>query len=201
MANFTELTNKNANLKNAIKKINGIPVEIKGYVDVDTFGNVVNTIAKSCFFEGEYHAENREIARRFAILKYMTDIEVAEEDVNEIFKATQGGVWYNEIEREVIKLPLWAEIEQAIDRQIDYYITVRQTAFDKLCSDVSEILKIDMTQNLDDLKEVLDKLGKVDKQEFAEAITENAVKKTKAGGKNGNKKSKGTVDKTGSDTN
>jgi hypothetical protein len=170
---------KNFALKSITKRIGGAPVEIQGYLDVDTFSSIVQTIAQSCFVDGNYRAENREIARRFVILKYLTDIEVGEENVNEIFKYTQGGAWYSQIEAEVVKLPIWAEVEQAVDRQIEYLITTQPTSFDKLCADLSAIIKTDNTQNLADIKEVLEKLNKVDKKAFVEAATENAVKKAK----------------------
>lgn len=127
----------------------------------------------------EYRAENREIARRYCIIKYMTDIKLGNTNVTEVFKATQCGNWYSQIEAEVTKLPIWAEVETAIDNQIAYLIGTRQTAFDKLCTDVSAIIKTDNTQNLADVKEVLEKLDKVDKQEFVEAVVEQSVKKTK----------------------
>ena len=179
MSNFTDLLGKNFGLKSTIKRINGVPVEIKGYIDVDSFANIVHTIADSCFSDGEYHAENREIARRFVILKYLTDIDVAEKDINEIFKSTQGGTWYTDIEREIIKLPVWVEIEQAVDKQIDYIISSLPTSFDSLCADLSAILATDNTQNLADIKEVLDKLNTVDEKKFVEAAVDGAVKKTK----------------------
>ena len=176
---LTEVIGKNFALKNTTKRINSVPVEIKTYLDVDTFGSIVQTVAQSSFTDGEYHAENREIARRYCIIKYMTDIELEDTDVAEIFKTTQGGNWYSQIESEVVKLPVWGEVETAIDKQIDYTIATRQTAFDKLCADLSAIIKTDNTQNLADVKEVLEKLDKVDKQEFVEAVVEQSVKKTK----------------------
>lgn len=179
MSKLTEVIGKNFALKNTTKRINGAPVTIKTYLDVDTFGSIVQTVAQSSFTDGEYHAENREIARRYCIIKYMTDIELEDADVSEIFKTTQGGNWYAQIEADVVKLPVWGEVETAIDKQIDYLVATRQTAFDKLCADLSAIIKTDNTQNLADIKEVLEKLDKVDKQEFVEAATENAVKKTK----------------------
>lgn len=179
MSKLTEVIGKNFALKNTTKRINGAPVTIKTYLDVDTFGSIVQTVAQSSFTDGEYHAENREIARRYCIIKYMTDIEPEDADVNEIFKTTQGGNWYAQIEADVVKLPVWGEVETAIDKQIDYIIATRQTAFDKLCADLSAIIKTDNTQNLADVKEVLEKLDKVDKKAFVEAATENAVKKTK----------------------
>ena len=91
MSKFTEVIGKNFAPKNTIKRINGVPVEIKAYLDVDTFGSIVQTVAQSSFTDGEYHAENREIARRYCIIKYMTDIELEDTDVAEIFKTTQGG--------------------------------------------------------------------------------------------------------------
>lgn len=179
MSKLIDVSGKNFALKNTTKRINGVPVEIKAYLDVDTFGSIVQTVAQSSFVDGEYHAENREIARRYVILKYFTDIEIDEDtDVAEIFKTTQGN-WYSQIESDVVKLPMWGEVETAIDKQIDYIIATRQTAFDKLCADLSAIIKTDNTQNLADVKEVLEKLDKVDKQEFVEAVVEQSVKKTK----------------------
>ena len=173
MAKLIDVIGKNFALKNTTKRINGVPVEIKTYLDVDTFGSIVQTVAQSSFTDGEYHAENREIARRYCIIKYMTDIELEDTDVAEIFKTTQGGNnWYGAIESEVAKLPVWGEVETAIDKQIDYIIATRQTAFDKLCADLSAIIKTDNTQNLADVKEVLEKLDKVDKQEFATDYTD-----------------------------
>lgn len=179
MSKLIDVIGKNFALKNTTKRINSVPVEIKAYLDVDTFGSIVQTVAQSSFSDGEYHAENREIARRYCIIKYMTDIELEDTDVAEIFKTTQGGNWYSQIEADVVKLPVWGEVETAIDKQIDYIIATRQTAFDKLCADLSAIIKTDNTQNLADVKEVLEKLDKVDKQEFVEAVVEQSVKKTK----------------------
>jgi len=180
MAKLIDVIGKKFALKNTTKRINGVPVEIKTYLDVDTFASIVQTVAQSSFTDGEYHAENREIARRYSIIKYMTDIELEDADVAEIFKTTQGGNnWYGAIEADVVKLPVWGEVETAIDKQIDYIIATRQTSFDKLCADLSAIIKTDNTQNLADVKEVLEKLDKVDKQEFVEAVVEQSVKKTK----------------------
>ena len=198
MSKMAEVIGKNFELKSTTKRISGVPVKIKNYIDVDTFSSIVWMVALSCFVEdekkekpnprlGEYHAENREIARRYSILKYMTDIDLGDADVSEVFNFTQGA-WFAQIESEVTKLPLWGEVETAIDKQIDYFIITRQTPFDKVCEDVSAILSNDNSQNLADIKDVLDKLGKVDKQKFIEAATEDAIKKTKSSSESGVKK-------------
>jgi len=181
MSTITDVMGKNSTLRNTTKNINGAKVEIKGYLDVNTMANIVQTVAQTCFQNGEFRAENREIARRFAILKYLTDIEIDEDtDVAEIFKTTQGGNWYSQIESEVVKLAVWGEIETAIDKQIDYIIATRQTAFDKLCADLSAILSVDTKADLADVKEVLKDLTKVNKEEFVDAVIKKNTKKKSA---------------------
>lgn len=192
MSKLIDVIGKNFALKNTNKRINGVPVEIKAYLDVDTFGSIVQTVAQSSFTDGEYHAENREIARRYCIIKYMTDIELEDTDVAEIFKATQGGNnWFSQIENDVTRLPLWSEVESAIDKQIDFMFLTHKTSFDKLCSDISENIAVDNTQNLADIKEVLDGLNKVNEKDFVKAITENVIEKT--GGEPNGEKSEGAT--------
>lgn len=186
-----DIMGKNFALRNTIKNINGAKVEIKGYLDVNTMANIVQTVAQTCFQNGEFHAENREIARRFAILKYLTDIEINEEEISEVFKATQGGNWFAQIENDVTRLPLWAEVESAIDKQIDFMFLTHKTSFDKLCSDISENIAVDNTQNLADIKEVLDGLNKVNEKDFVKAVTENVIEKT--GGEPNGEKSEGAT--------
>lgn len=197
MALLTEVFGKNFTLSNASKRINGVQVEIKKYIDVDTFANIVYTVANSCFQNDGYHAENREISRRFVILKYLTDIEVDESNIEEIFKCTQGGNWYAQIEAEVIKLPIWGEIEQAIDRQIDYLVMTRPTAFDKLCSDLSDLVTSNKATDLAEVKDVLDKLSKVDKKAFVDEVINSNIAKNK-GGESNVKKPKRANSKAGS---
>jgi len=191
MANITDVIGKNFALRNTTKNINGAKVEIKGYLDVNTMANIVQTVAQTCFQNGEFHAENREIARRFAILKYLTDIEVNEEEISEVFKCTQAGNWFAQIENDVTRLPLWAEVESAIDKQIDFMFLTHKTSFDKLCSDISANIAVDNTQNLADIKEVLDGLSKVNEKDFVKAITDNVIEKT--GGEPNGEKSEGAT--------
>jgi len=182
---FTDVLGKNFALKNTIKKINGVEVEIKGYLDIVTFTNIIHLIADGCFEEGKYFAENREIMRRYAILKYMTNIDVTQGELNEVFKASQSGNWFAEIEKEVVKLPIWAEVESAIDAQI----ASQPSAFDNLCSNLAETIKIDPSVSLTDIKEVLDGLNKVNQKDFVEAAIENNLTKNKGGDENGGEKS------------
>jgi len=192
MANITEIMSKCGEPKTTNRNINGAKVEIKGYLDVNTMANIVQTVAQTCFQNGEFHAENREIARRFAILKYLTDIEVKEEEINEVFKYTQIGNWFAQIENDVTRLPLWAEVESAIDKQIDFVFLTHKTSFDKLCSDISANIAVDNTQNLADIKEILNTASGLDAKKLVKAVTENVIEKT--GGEPNGKKSEGATE-------
>jgi hypothetical protein len=192
MANITTVMGKNSTLRNTTKNINGTKVEIKGYLDVNTMANIVQTVAQTCFQNGEFHAENREIARRFAILKYLTDIEVKEEEIGEVFKCTQAGNWFSQIENDITRLPLWAEVESAIDKQIDFMFLTHKTSFDKLCSDISANIAVDNTQNLADIKEILNTASGLDAKKLVKAVTENVIEKT--GGEPNGEKSEGATE-------
>ena len=118
MANIIELIDRYLPTHRTIR-IGKTPIEIKGYLTAETFAEIVNTVANSSFAEdGTYHPEYREIAKRYVVIKYLTDIELGEMSAAELFKSTQGGTWYETIVHEAGKLSVWAELEQAIDEAI-----------------------------------------------------------------------------------
>ncbi len=169
MATITEVMGKNFVLKNAVKRINGVPVTVKTYLDADNYSEIVNTIANSCFDEsGAYRPEYREIARRYVIIKYMTDIDLGNMGVSEVFKCTQGSTWFASIVTDVTKLPIWTEIEQAVDEAINYKNLTRKTSFDDLCEILSAFAeKMGDTKSLD---AIADKLTNLDDKAVVEAI-------------------------------
>ncbi|MCZ2394978.1 MAG: hypothetical protein LC100_00375 [Chitinophagales bacterium] len=174
-----DVIGKNFALKNTTKRINGVPVEIKAYLDVDTFASIVQTVAQSSFTDGEYHAENREIARRYSIIKYMTDIELEDTDVAEIFKTTQGGNWYSQIEAEVVKLPVWGEVETAIDNQISYLLS-KQSEIDRLCKNLSKIFDTDVESTISEVQDILEKIERVDENKFVDAVIRKSLDEKEA---------------------
>lgn len=169
MPTITEVMGKNFALKNAVKRINGVPVTVKTYLDADNYSEIVNTIANSCFDEsGTYRPEYREIARRYVIIKYMTDIDLGEMGVSEVFKCTQGSTWFASIATDVTKLPIWTEIEQAVDEAINYKNLTRKTSFDNLCEILSAFAeKMGDTKSLDAIAE---KLSNLDDRAVVETI-------------------------------
>ena len=184
MAKIIEITDKSP-LGNKTIKVNKIPVEIKTYLDVDTFVTMANTLANSCFDDetDEYRPEYYDIATRYVVLKYLTDIDFGDVNVGEIFKVAQSD-WYYEIEKACETLAY--EVEDAADKIIAYRLSTRKTAFDNLCDSLSAILKQDNAQNLADIKEILDGINKVDTKKFVQAAVDNNLAK-KDGGDNGEK--------------
>jgi hypothetical protein len=169
MSKLIDVIGKNFALKNTVKRINGVPVTVKTYLDADNYSEIVNTIANSCFDEsGAYRPEYREIARRYVIIKYMTDIDLGEMGVSEVFKCTQGSTWFASIATDVTKLPIWTEIEQAVDEAINYKNLTRKTPFDNLCEILSAFAeKMGDTKSLD---AIASKLANLDDKAVVEAI-------------------------------
>lgn len=168
MANIVELTDRYP-VNNKTIKIGKTPIEIKGFLDATTYAEIVNTVANSCFSESEiYHPEYREIAKRYVIIKYMTNIELGSTTAAELFQVSQGGTWYSLIESEVTKLHVWAELEQAIDENINYKLLTRKTSFDALCEILGTFAdKMGDTKSLDALAE---KLSNLDDKAVVETI-------------------------------
>lgn len=171
MANIIEITDKNP-LKNTIIKIGKVPVKVKTYLDVDTFVNAAHTIADVLFTDEGYRPEYYIIAKRYAVLKYLTDIELGDMGIEEVFKVTQNG-WYESIER--VCEALIYEVETAAKGIIDYRLASQKTSFDVMCDKASAILGQDMTQNLADIKAVIEGLDKVDEKKFVKAVIDNNI--------------------------
>lgn len=168
MANIVELTDRFP-VNNKTIKAGKTVIEIKGYLPADTYAEIVNTIANSCFDEsGKYRPEYREIAKRYVVIKHMTSIELGSMNAAELFQATQGGTWYGLIEAEINKLPIWAELEQAIDEAINYKLLTRKTSFDELCDILGTFA--DKMGDTKSLEEIADKLGKLDNKTVVETI-------------------------------
>lgn len=168
MANIVEFTDRYP-LSNKTIKINKVPVEIKGYLKADKFAEIVNTVANSCFDDNDsYRPEFREIAKRYVVIKYMTDIQIGDMNAAELFKASQGGTWYELVSCEVDKLPVWAELEKAIDEAINYMLLTRKTAFDDLCETLKDFA--DKMGDTKSLEEIAKRIENLDDKKVVEAI-------------------------------
>lgn len=182
MAKFIDVISNDSSLTNISKKINGTKVEIKSYMSVDAFVEIINVIVDGCFNEnGDYCPEFREIIRRYVILDYFTNIDVKNITLEEVFKDSQGGNWFEEIERIVTNLRIWSEIENAVDKKIEYRLMPTESAFDCMCNKVVSFLEsiptdTDTKQTLEEVGKVLDKLDTVDKTAFIDAVIDKETK-------------------------
>lgn len=168
-------------------KIGKQTVLVKTALTVDEYASCIYMVANACYDDsGEYRPEFKEIAKRYAYIKYFTDIELGDIGAEELFKASQES-WYDSIISAIEGTPIYCEIERGIDAVLDNKNANRPTKFDQLCADVSAIITKDNTQNLADIKEVLDKLEKVDKKAFVDKAVDRAVAKNKVGEKGGKK--------------
>ena len=105
------------------------------------FREAVDETSLSVFDDNNVYVSSfREFLRRYIMLKYFTDIEVTDKDIANIFVASQNGTWFSEIENVVTSLPIWAELEKAVDNQIEYLIVTRKTSFDNICDKIIEII-------------------------------------------------------------
>lgn len=175
MINYIDILGKNFAIKNMTKKINGIKVEIKTYLDADNYAEAINTMAESCFDKsGAYRPEFREIVRRYIILKYFTNIDIDSVSINEIFKDSQSGNWFEEIESVIVNTRIWTEIEQAVDNKISYEI---KSSFDKLCDKCTELLNVIPTDINETLSSLSDVLHKLEGKELVKAVVDNIEEK------------------------
>ena len=181
MANIYDF--KSANPIKTIK-VGKLPVVIKTVLTADEYASAVNLIVNSCFGEDGYVAEYKELAKRYAYLKYFTDIDLSDVTANELYELSQSD-WYGKIMAEVVNVPAYQDIEIAVEESI----TVRQNGFNKLCRDLSAIITNGQKENLADISTLLDKLGAVDKEAFVKEAVNQAVIKNKVGDKNGGEKS------------
>lgn len=168
MANIVELTDRFP-VNNKTIKAGKTVIEIKGYLPADTYAEIVNTIANSCFDEsGKYRPEYREIAKRYVVINHMTSIELGSMNAAELFQATQGGTWYGLIEAEINKIPIWAELEQAVDEAINYKLLTRKTSFDELCEVLGTFA--DKMGDTSSLEDIATKLRNLDDKAVVDAI-------------------------------
>lgn len=172
--NLIDVIGKNFALKNETLKINGTEVKIQTYLDADTYAAAVQTIADTCFQDDTYRPEYRELARKYVILKYFTNIEISDDMVKEIFKMSQSGAWFAKIERTVTSLPVWTEIEIASNELIDYKIRTRKTSFDELC-DSLKTLTAEMAAStngidMDVIKNLTERLNGISNKEIIRTV-------------------------------
>lgn len=173
---------ENYPLKRNIFKLGKESVEIKTFLPINEFVEAVYTVVNNCFVEDVYHPEYRPIAENYAIINYLTDIEIGDVTADEVFKITQS-IWFDKIMSVVSDTRIYASIMYAIDELINYKINSRKTGFDKLCESVTSIADSENEEKMIEVKEILDKLSKIDKSEFISEVLKKPYLKDEESGK------------------
>lgn len=169
--NIIDITSNNP-LSHSKVKINKNYVTVKTYLDVDHYASAIRTIANSCFTEEGYRPEFKEVAKRYVIVKYFTDIEIGDMSVEELFKVSQND-WYYTIENEVANLGIYVDMMNAVDEVIRYRLSTAKTSFDELCDEVREIAgRVDdrQSEDMNVMEKLLNKLSSVNNDTIAKAI-------------------------------
>lgn len=171
MIKLAEMMKRYNNVVNGFVRLNGNKVEIKSILSAENFVEAAYNMSQLCFDkDNNFRAEYREIARRYIMIKYFTDIDIEGLTIEEVFISTQKGTWFKEIENAVTRLPLWSEVEIAVDKNIEYKISTLKTSFDDLC----EVLKISVEKMTDtaDLGKIAERIKNLDDKTIIKTIVE-----------------------------
>lgn len=174
MANIFDILNNSRDKDVETIKINKVSVEVQNSLTLDGFASCVYSIADSCFNnKGEYKPEYREVAKRWAYVKFFTNISLDGMSIEELFKASQAE-WWNELMKHIASTQIHYYIENAVDEVIQSRLNSRKTSFDMLCDELANMAKIDVSDQLKDVSDILSKLNRVDKRKFVKAVIDNA---------------------------
>lgn len=157
--------------KNKTIRINGSTVDVKTNIDAENYTSIIRTIAENCFVDNQYHPAYFEIVRRYVILDYFTNIDVENISLNEVFKTSQNGNWFDKIEKIVTSLPIWNRIESATNAYIDYKIKSRKTSFDNLCDSFNSLAEENSKIDVGVINELNDRLKNIGEVKVASEIS------------------------------
>lgn len=173
LSDTMEKYEKISKIPDRVIRVGNQKVTIKSILTAEKFIEAAYNMSALCFEGVEktiFRPEYREIARRYIIIKYFTDIDIDDMSIEEIFASTQKGTWFRDVEREVTSLQLWREIEIAADKDIDYKIMTLRNSFDELC----EVLKVSAEKftDTDTIEKVAEKLETLDNETIVKTIVE-----------------------------
>lgn len=174
MANIFDILKNSRDKDVETIKINKVSIEVQNSLTVDDFASCVYSIADSCFNKkGEYKPEYKEVAKRWAYIKFFTNISLEGISIEELFKASQAE-WWDELMKHIASTQIYYSIESMVDEVIQSRLSSRKTSFDILCDELVNIAKTDMSDQLKDALDILSKLNRVDKRKFVQAVIDNA---------------------------
>lgn len=173
MANIFDILKNSRDKDVETIKINKVSIEVQNSLTVDGFASCVYSIADSCFNKkGEYKPEYKEVAKRWAYIKFFTNISLDGISIEELFKVSQAE-WWDELMKHIASTQIYYSIESMVDEVIQSRLSSRKTSFDILCDELVNIAKTDMSDQLKNASDILSKLNRVDKRKFVKAVIDN----------------------------
>lgn len=165
-------------------KVNKTLIDIKTVINTDEFVAFVNTVTDLAFdANGTYNGAFERIAMRYAVVKFLTNIDIEEMTVNNVFDCTFQK-WFKNVSDVVKDTAYWNELIEAvyynIRHKMDASVHDRKTSFDNLCdtllSVITDFSEYNSSETIDTLKRIAEKINIADNDELVEAISIHAKK-------------------------
>ncbi len=165
-------------------KANKTFIDVKTAITTDEFVAFVNTVTDLSFDEsGEYNGAFERIAIRYAVVKFLTNVEIEDMSVNNVFDCTFRK-WFTNVMNAVESTSYWDELIGAvhdnIDRRTEISIRSRRTSFDNLCDALSGIIadfsEYNSSETINTLKNIAEKFNTADNTELVNAVAAHAKK-------------------------
>lgn len=165
-------------------KVNKTFIDVKTIITTDEFVAFVNTVTDLAFDEnGMYNGAFERIAVRYAVVKLLTNIDIEDMTVNNVFDCTFQK-WFTNVMDVVETSSYWDELMGAvydnIARKTEISIRSRKTSFDNLCDTLTDIIKdfseYNNPETIDALKRIAEKINIANNDELVEAISAHAKK-------------------------
>lgn len=176
------LDTKIANTKTI--KVNKTSINVKTVITTDEFIAFVNTVTDLAFDEnGTYNGAFERIAMRYAVVKFLTNIDIEDMTVNNVFDCTFQK-WFTNVMNIAETSSYWDELMGAVYDNIahktEISIKSRKTSFDNLCDTLSSIItdfsEYKGSETIDALEHIAEKINIADNNELVEAISAHAKK-------------------------
>ncbi len=170
-------------------KANKTFVEVRTAVTTDEFVAFVNTVTELSFDKsGMYNGAFERIAVRYAVVKFLTNIDVTDMTVNNVFDCTFQS-WFKAVMNAVESTSYWDDLMGAVCDNIacktESMLRSRKTSYDKLFDTLSEAVsdfaKTNSSESIETLKEIAERLNAADNPTLIGAIAAHAKKSAENG--------------------
>lgn len=154
-----------------IVKINKQNIKVKTAITTADLFDIVNIMSKASFNKnGDYDSVFEIVAKKYAVVKCLTNINVEELTSNKLYDLTNQS-WFDKVMEVVEGTEYWNDVLYAVDRAID---NMRKNSFDKLCDKISkfsdEVSQTTLADTMTNLSDIANKIQGATDKEVVNAI-------------------------------